>query len=59
MVLKNEFYWPIGTMVRVLTSGLGDWGSIPKSQKMVSETSLLKTQNYKNGPRISGTIQEK
>ena len=39
-------------MVRVFTNGLGDLGSIPgriipKSQKMVLDSSLINTQHYK------------
>ena len=39
-------------MVRVFANGPGDWGSIPdwvipKAQKMVLDTSLLNTMNYK------------
>ena len=42
----------IGLVGRVLANGLGDWGSIPgqfipKTQKMVLDTSLLNTQHYK------------
>ena len=42
----------MGIMVRVFANGPGDWGSIPsriipKTQKMVLDTSLLNTQNYK------------
>ena len=41
-------------MSRVLASGLGDWGSIPgrvipSTLKMVLDTSLLNTQQYKVG----------
>ena len=41
-------------MVRVFTNGPGDLGSIPgrvipKTQKMVLDTSLLNTQQYKVG----------
>ena len=39
-------------MSRVFVNGLGDWGSIPgqvipKTQKMVLDTALLSTQQYK------------
>ena len=42
----------ISLAVRMLANGLGDQGSIPgriipKTQKMVLDTSLLNTQNYK------------
>ena len=45
-------YWLIGITVRVFANGLGDQGSIsgrviPKTQKMVLESSLLNTQYYK------------
>ena len=47
----------IGLVGRVFTNGSGDWGSIsglviPKTQKMVLDTSLLKTKRYK--VRIKG-----
>ena len=43
---------PIGIMVRVFANCPGDLGSIPgrvipKTQKMVLDVSLFKTQNYK------------
>ena len=49
----------IGIMVRVFTNGLGDLGSIlgrviPKTQKMVLDSSLLNTQHYK--VRIKGKV---
>ena len=39
-------------MSRVFANGLGDWGSIPgrvlpKTQKMVLDSTLLSTQHYK------------
>ena len=34
-------------MVSVLTNGLWEQGSIPKTQKMVLDAYLLNTQNYK------------
>ena len=37
----------IGLVSRVFTHGLGDWGLIPKTQKMVLDTSLRNTQHYK------------
>ena len=42
----------IGLMSRVFANGLGDWGLtpgqvIPKTQKMVLDTTLLSTQHYK------------
>ena len=44
--------WLIGLVVRVFTNGPGDLGSIPgyvipKTLKMVLDTSLLNTQQYK------------
>ena len=47
-----ELYQPIGLVARVFTNGLEDWGSvpgwvIPKTQKMVLDTSLLNTQHHK------------
>ena len=52
VIYKLCIYQPIGKMVTVLTNSAGDWGSItgqviPKTQKMVLDTSLLNTQNYK------------
>ena len=43
------YHWPIGLVSRVFTNGPRDWGSIPsrvipKTQKMVLNTSLLNTQ---------------
>ena len=51
----------IGIMVRVFTNGLGDLGSIPgrvipKTQKMVLDTTLLNTQHYK--VRINGKAEQ-
>ena len=48
-------------MVRVFTNGAGDLGSIPgrvipKTQKMVLDTSLLNTQQYKVG--IKGKVEQ-
>ena len=45
----NQF---IGLVGEVFADGLGDWGSIPghviwKTLKMVLDTSLLNTQQYK------------
>ena len=45
-------YWLIGLVGRVFTNGLGDHSSIPgriipKTLKMVLDTSLLNTQQYK------------
>ena len=48
-------------MVRVFANGPGDLGSIPgrvipKTQKMVFDTSLLNTQQYKAG--IKGKVEQ-
>ena len=40
-------YLSISLVGRVFTNGLGDWGSIPKTQKMILDSSLLNTQHYK------------
>ena len=45
-------HWLIGLAGRVFANGLGDLGSIPdrvipKTLKMVLDTSLLNTQQYK------------
>ena len=50
--------WP---MCRVFATGLGDWGSIrrhviPKTQKMILDTALLNTQQYK--VRIKGKVEQ-
>ena len=49
IVLKNQL---IGLVGRVFANGPGDWGSsqgpvIPRTFKMVLDTSLLNTQQYK------------
>ena len=51
----------IGLAVRVFANGPGDLGSIPgrvlpKTQKMVLDASLLKTQHYK--VRIKGKVEQ-
>ena len=51
----------IGIMVKVLTNGPGDLGSIPgrvipKTQKIVLDASLLNTQQYK--VRIKRKVEE-
>ena len=53
--------WHMGQMVRVFANGLGDLGSvpgrvIPKTQKMVLDSSLLNTQHYK--VRIKDKVEE-
>ena len=45
-------YWLIGLVGSVFANGLGDWGSIPalvipKTLKMVLDTSLFNTWHYK------------
>ena len=55
------FYNSIGIMVRVFANGPGELGSIlgrviPKTQKMVLDTSLLNTQHYK--VRIKGKVDQ-
>ena len=42
--------------VRVFTNGTGDLGSIPKTQKMVLDASLLSTQHYK--VLIKGKVEQ-
>ena len=54
------FNWLIGQMGRVFANGPGDQGSIPgcvipKTLKMVLDTSLLNTQQYK--VRIKGKVE--
>ena len=46
----------IGLAVRVFANGQGDLGSIPKTQKMVLDASLLSTQHYK--VRIKGKVDQ-
>ena len=51
----------IGLVGRVFANGLGDWGSIPgrvipKTLKMVLDTSLLNTQQYK--VHIKGKVEQ-
>ena len=53
--------WLIGLVGRVFANGLGDRGSIPgrvipKTLKMVFDTSLLNTQQYKVG--IKGKVEQ-
>ena len=48
-------------MSRVFANSLGDWGSdpgqvIPKTQKMVLDGALLKTQHYRI--RIKGKVEQ-
>ena len=56
-----SWYWPIGIVVKVFTSSLGDQGSIlgrviQKTQKMLLNASLLDTQHYK--VRIKGKVEQ-
>ena len=51
----------VGMMVRVITNGPGDLGSIParvipKTQKLVLDVSLLNSQHYKI--RIKGKVEQ-
>ena len=53
--------WLIGPVGRMFANGLGDLGSIPvciipKTLKMVLDTSLLNTQQYK--VRIKGKVEQ-
>ena len=53
--------WAIGLMSKVFANGPGDWGSIPgrvipKTQKMILDTTLLNTQLYKVG--IKGKVEQ-
>ena len=54
-------YWLIGQMGWVFANGPGDLGSIPgrvipKTRKMVLDTALLNTQQYK--VRIKGKVEQ-
>ena len=54
-------YWLIGLLGRVFANGLGDLGSIPgrvipKTFKMVLDTSLRNNQQYK--VRIKGKVEQ-
>ena len=61
-LFKNVIYkMSIGLVSRVFTNGPGDLGSItcrviPKTLKMVLDTSLLNTQQYK--VRIKGKVEQ-
>ena len=60
-LLVSGTYWLIGLVGRVFANGLGDLGSIPgrvipKTLKMVLDTSLLNTQHYK--VRIKGKVEQ-
>ena len=59
--LKSCIYIYIGLVGRVFANGPGDLGSIPgrvipKTLKMVLDTSLLNTQQYK--VRIKGKVEQ-
>ena len=54
-------FWLIGLVGRVFANNPGDLGSIPgrvipKTQKMVLDTALLNTQQYK--VRIKGKVEQ-
>ena len=60
-ITKNNDNPFIGQMSTVFTDGLGDQGSIqgrviPKTQRMVLDTTLLNTQHYK--VRIKGKVEQ-
>ena len=60
-ILKQTRFREIGQMGKVFASGPGDLGSIPghvipKTFKMVLDTSLLNTQRYK--VRIKGKVEQ-
>ena len=55
------YYWFIGLEGRVFANGLGDLGSIlgrliPKTLKLLLDTSRLNTQQYK--VRIKGKVEQ-
>ena len=59
--MKTTFNQLIGLVGRVLANGSGDLGSIPghvipKTSKMVLDTSLLNTQHYK--VQIKGKVAQ-
>ena len=61
MIYYVIFNWIIGLVGRVFTNGLGDLGSvpgrvIPKTLKIILDTSLLNTQQYK--VRIKGKVEQ-
>ena len=61
MFLRIKLYWLIGLLGRVFANGPGDLDSIPghvipKTLKMVLDTSLLNTQQYK--VRIKGKDEQ-
>ena len=61
VIVMSSVNWLIGLVGRVFTNGLGDLGSIPgrvipKTLKMVLDTSLLNTQQYK--VYIKGKVEQ-
>ena len=61
LLLYNVSNWDIGPAVRVFANGPGDLGSIPgrvipKTLKMVLDTTLLNTQHYK--VRFKGKVEQ-
>ncbi len=59
--LEKLEFWLVGIMVLVFANGPGDLGSIPgrvipKTLKMVFDTSLLNTQQYK--VRIKSKVEQ-
>ena len=59
--MQTNDNWLIGLVGRVFANGLGDLGSIPgrvipKTLKIVLDTSLLNTQQYK--VRITGKVEQ-
>ena len=57
----NNLYWVIGLVGRMFANGPGGLGSIPgsvilKTLKMVLDTSLLNTQQYK--VHIKGKVEQ-
>ena len=60
-IMCDSFIWVIGLVGRVSVNSLGDLGSIPafvipKTLKMVLDTSLLNTQQYK--VRIKSKVEQ-
>ena len=52
LIFSSNYNWAIGLISRVFVNGMADWGSIPgwvisKTQKMVIDSALLNTQQYK------------
>ena len=60
-LMRMTIYRPIGLVDREFANDPGDWGSIPgqvipRTQKMVFDTSLLNTQHYK--VHIKGKVEQ-